>query len=80
MKSVIKVGETFAWKEIWFYAHEENFYYFLKEDNNTKEDINNEDYLKIQSCLNLGNSERINQKCEVEENGLTIIMKGCISL
>jgi len=42
-----------------------NFYYFLEEDDNIKEDIQNEDYLKKQSCLNLGNSERINSKCEV---------------
>jgi len=67
-------------EEIWFYAHEENFYFFLEEDNNNKEDINNKKNLKIQSCLNLGNSERINQKCEVEKNGLTVIMKGCRSL
>ncbi|KYK38144.1 MAG: hypothetical protein AYK18_07875 [Theionarchaea archaeon DG-70] len=67
-------------EEIRFYTYEENFYYFLEEDNNTKEDINNKDNLKIQNCLSLGNSERINPKCEVEENGLTVMMKDCRSL
>jgi len=67
-------------EKIWFYTYEENFYYFLEEDNNTKEDINSKENVKIQNCLNLGNSERINQKCEVEKNGLTVTMKGCISL
>ena len=66
-------------EKIWFYTYGENFCYFLEEDNHTKEDINNKDNVKIQSCLNLGNSEGINLKCEVEENGLTVIMKMSIA-
>jgi len=35
-------------EKIWFYTYEENFYYFLEEDNNTKEDINSKENVKIQ--------------------------------
>jgi len=48
----------------WFYTNG-NLYNFLEEDNCIKDDIKDEDNLKKQSCLNLGNSERINPKCEV---------------
>ena len=53
----------------WFYTNG-NLYNFLEEDNCVKEDIKDEDNLKIQKCLNLGNSEEIKPKCEPEENQL----------
>ena len=54
----------------WFYTNGKNLYYFLEEDNDNKKDINDEDSMKIQSCLNLGNSEEVEPKCESEENQL----------
>ncbi|MBU7030588.1 MAG: hypothetical protein HXS48_26885 [Theionarchaea archaeon] len=53
----------------WFYTNG-NLYNFLEEDNCIKKDINDEDNLKIQSCLNLGNLDGIEATCEVEENQL----------
>ncbi len=50
-----------------FYTSEKNLHYFLEEDNDNKKDIKDEGNIKKQSCLNLGNSERINSECEVEE-------------
>ena len=55
---------------VWFYTNGKDLHYFLEEDNSTKEDIRDKDDVKKQSCLNLGNSERINSKCEAEENQL----------
>jgi len=70
--NVKTLSGTASWdKNSWFYTNGKNFYYFLGEINYTKEDIKGEYNLKMQSYLNLGNSERINSKCEVFRNGLT---------
>ena len=37
----------------WFYTNGKNLYNFLEEDNCIKEDIKDEDNVKMQSCLNL---------------------------
>jgi hypothetical protein len=47
-----------------------NLQYSLKEDNGTKKDIRDKDTLKMQSCLNLGNSKQITLNCKVGEHEL----------
>ncbi len=63
------------WKQLttedgncWFYTNGKNLHYFLEEDNDFKRDIKAKDNIKKQSCLNLGNSERLSLKCVMEEN------------
>ena len=64
-----EVGDEFTGNgNSWFYTNGKNLYYFLEGDNNVKEVINNKYIVKIQNCLNLGNSEKLRLKCEVEEN------------
>ncbi|KYK34288.1 MAG: hypothetical protein AYK18_14315 [Theionarchaea archaeon DG-70] len=49
----------------WFYTNGKNLYNFLEEDTYIKEDIKDENNVKKQSCPNLGNSERVEPKCDV---------------
>jgi hypothetical protein len=50
-----------------FYTHEGNLHYFLKEDNQSNRKIEEENEVKKQSCLNLGNSEQITLNCGLGE-------------
>ena len=43
-------------------------HYFLEEDNDVKKVIKDKNNIKIQKCLNFGNSEKLRLKCEAEEN------------
>jgi len=64
-----EVGDEFTEDENgWCYTNGEHLHYFLEEDSDLKEDINDKDTVKKQNCLNLGNLERLNSKCEMEEN------------
>jgi len=64
------VGEDFTGDgNSWFYTNGD-LYNFLEEDNCIKEDAKDQNDVKKQSCLNLGNSERIKPKCVVEEDQL----------
>ena len=51
----------------WFYTNGKNLHYFLEEDSDNKMIIKDKDTVKKQSCLNLGNSEKVELKCNVEE-------------
>ena len=51
----------------WFYTNGKNLHYFLEENSNANKDMKDKNTVKKQSCLNLGNSEKSNPKCETEE-------------
>jgi len=54
-----EIGEDFTGDgNGWFYTNGKNLHYFLEENNDTNKDIKDKDTVKIQSCLNLGNSEK----------------------
>jgi len=66
-----EVGDEFTGNgNSWFYTNGKNLHYFLEEDNDTNKDIKDEDNIKKQSCLNLGNSDENNMKCGTSKNNL----------
>lgn len=66
-----KVGDVFTRNgNSWFYTNGKDLHYSLKEDSDVKRDMKDKDTVKKQSCLNLGNSEKIRLICEVEVNKL----------
>ena len=66
-----EIGDVFTEDgNSWFYTNGKNLHYFLEEDNDTNKNMKDKGDVKIQSCLNLGNSEKLGLICEVEKSEL----------